>query len=365
VSAAPLAAATGAPDAAPLLAVEALHCRLGGQDVVQGASLALAAGDLGCLLGPSGCGKTTLLRAIAGFQPVASGEVRLRGRVVASSGRALPPEARGVGLVFQDLALFPHLDVAGNVGFGLTRLERSEREARVRETLQLLDLQDLAGRYPHELSGGQQQRTAIARAIAPRPQLLLLDEPFSSLDADLRRQIRGQIRALLKRLGITALLVTHDQEEAFAFADRIGVMRAGKLLQWASAFDTYHRPASAFVARFVGEGRLIPGRVLPDGRIETELGRFRGQLPEQASSAGAAVQVLLRPDDIQPGNGGDLMTEVVDADFRGAETLYRLRLAGGSEVCALFPSHHRHAPGDRLAVALDMEHVVVFPAEPA
>jgi iron(III) transport system ATP-binding protein len=269
-----------------------------------------------------------------------------------------------VGLVFQDLALFPHLDVAGNVGFGLHRLARAEREPRVRETLALLDLADYAGRFPHELSGGQQQRAAIARAIAPRPDLLLLDEPFSSLDADLRRAIRDQIRALLKRLGITALLVTHDQEEAFAFADRIGVMRDGHLRQWASAFDVYHRPADAFVARFVGEGRLIPGQITPQGLVDTEIGVLRGRLPE-GLGAGAAVDVLLRPDDLQPDGSNGLSAEVIGMAFRGADTIYTLRLAGGSEVSALFPSHNQHVIGERIQLRLDLEHVVVFPATAA
>ncbi len=345
---------------APLLGIHDVRCSLGGQPVVRGLALALGHGALGCLLGPSGCGKTTLLRAIAGFQALDGGRIDLDGATVAEAGRSTAPEARGVGLVFQDLALFPHLPVAENVGFGLARLGRSQRQARILETLRLLGLEALAGRYPHELSGGQQQRVAIARALAPRPRLLLLDEPFSSLDADLRRAIRLQLRALLRDLGITALLVTHDQEEAFAFADQIGVMRDGRLLQWAPAFELYHRPSDAFVARFVGEGRLLPGEVIADGRVRTALGLLRGELPDGATE-GSEVQVLLRPDDLLPGDQDDLLAVVLAADFRGAETLYRLQLPGDAEVCALFPSHHRHAPGERIRVRPDLEHVVVFP----
>ena len=348
--------------AAPLLDIHDAHCSLGGQAVVRGVSLSLGRGALGCLLGPSGCGKTTLLRAIAGLQALNDGRILLDRATVAQAGHSMPPEAREVGLVFQDLALFPHLRVAENVGFGLGRMPRELRPARIEETLQLLELESLAKRYPHELSGGQQQRVAIARALAPRPRLLLLDEPFSSLDADLRRAIRLQLRDLLRRLGITALLVTHDQEEAFAFADHIGVMRDGRLLQWASAFELYHRPADTFVARFVGEGRLLPGEVVADGRIRTALGLLRGELPPMAT-AGAAVQVLLRPDDLLPGEETDLPAEVLGADFRGAEILYRLRLPGGAEVYALFPSHHRHTPGERIRVRPDLEHVVVFPPD--
>ncbi|MCI1709293.1 MAG: ABC transporter ATP-binding protein [Chiayiivirga sp.] len=355
-----------APAAPPLLALHEVHCEIAAQPVVRGVSFELAAGELGCLLGPSGCGKTTLLRAIAGFQPVARGRIDLRGEEASSANRAQPPERRGLGFVFQDLALFPHLDVASNVGFGLQALARGARVPRVRETLDLLGLADFAARYPHELSGGQQQRVALARALAPRPDLLLLDEPFSSLDARLRASLREELRDLLKRLGLAAVLVTHDQDEAFAFADRVGVMHAGKLEQFDRSFDIYHRPATPFVARFVGEGRFLRGRVHDAHGIDTTLGRLRSS-QALAFAPGSAVHVLIRPDDIvphesEPDGKDGIEASVVSAAFRGAEIHYVLRLGDGEEVSALFPSHHQHGIGDHLRVRLDLEHVVAFAA---
>jgi len=342
-----------------LLRLQNVECAIEGHAVVRGVSLALAAGELGCLLGPSGCGKTTLLRAIAGFQALKAGSIHLRGAPVSDRSRQLPPEQRRLGFVFQDLALFPHLTVAQNVGFGLHQLAHADRLARVAETLGLLGLDGLGARYPHELSGGQQQRVALARSLAPQPDLLLLDEPFSSLDAHLRNALRAELVGVLRRLGTAALLVTHDQAEAFSFADRLGVMRDGRLEQWDRAFDIYHRPSSPFVARFVGEGSLIAGRVRVDGGIDCALGALR-TTRTASRAAGSAVRVLVRPDDLQPDGDSGVMAQVQDVAFRGAETLYALRLADGSAVSALFPSHIRHAPGETIRLKTDLEHVVVF-----
>jgi iron(III) transport system ATP-binding protein len=343
--------------AGPLLEIEGLSCAYAGQAAVIDLGLSLQPGELGCLLGPSGCGKTTLLRAIAGFHTPIAGRLRLRGE----NALALAPEKRGLGFVFQDLALFPHLTVTENVAFGLHRLDAPSRAHRSIETLALLGLEGMASRYPHELSGGQQQRVALARSLAPRPDLLLLDEPFSSLDADLRGRLRDELRALLKRLGIAALLVTHDQEEAFAFADTVGVMEAGRLLQWAPGFELYHRPATPFVASFVGEGRFLAARVLEGGRVSTSLGDLTvtGGLP---FPIGANVRVLLRPDDLMPSDDEGIEAEVSAIAFRGAETLHTLRLADGTSLTALFPSHQQREPGDRVRVRPDLAHVVVFPA---
>ena len=342
-----------------LLSIQGLSCSYAGQAAVRELDLELSAGELGCLLGPSGCGKTTLLRAIAGFHAPDTGRLALRG----ANALPLAPEARGLGFVFQDLALFPHLTVAGNVGFGLHRLGRGERAERIRETLALIGLDGLDGRYPHELSGGQQQRVALARSLAPRPDLLLLDEPFSSLDADLRGRLRDDLRELLHRLGIAALLVTHDQEEAFAFADTVGVMQAGRLLQWAPGFELYHRPATPFVASFVGEGRFLPARVVAGNRVATVLGELPVARP-MAWPDGTEVRVLLRPDDLRPVDEGGIEAEVTAIAFRGAETLHTLRLGDGTVLMSLVPSHQQREPGSRLRVHPDLAHVVVFPGEP-
>ena len=219
--------------------------------VVQDLTLGLPVGHIGCLLGESGCGKTTLLRAIAGFEPVRAGRILLDGTVISSPTVQVAPELRRVGMMFQDYALFPHLTVALTVAFGLRKLARAERARRVEEMLELVGLAHAANSYPHEISGGQQQRVALARALAPSPSLLLLDEPFSNLDVDLRERLAHEVRDILKSTGHTAILVTHNQAEAFAIADRIGVMSKGRIAQWDTPYNLHHHPADAFVLDFI------------------------------------------------------------------------------------------------------------------
>jgi len=332
--------------------------------VVRGLSFSLAAGSIGCLLGPSGCGKTTVLRCIAGFEPVRGGSIALSGRIVSSPGVDVPPEARGIGMVFQDYALFPHLDVMRNVTFGLERWSPRERETRARAMLELVGLADAARAWPHELSGGQQQRVALARALAPRPGLLLMDEPFSNLDTDLRERLSLEIRAILKEAGITAILVTHDQHEAFAIADEIGVMNTGTIEQWASAYDLYHQPRTRFVADFIGQGVFVCGVADARGRLLTELGELDGA-PRAGLREGDAADVLLRPDDIVHDDASPWRANVVAKTFRGSEFLYTLALASGTRVLVVVPSHHDHAIGEGIGIRLDIDHVVAFPRPPA
>jgi iron(III) transport system ATP-binding protein len=333
---------------------------------VRGISLSLAQGEIGCLLGASGCGKTTVLRAIAGFIGIGTGSIELAGDTVARPGSNIPPEARQVGMVFQDFALFPHLNVQQNVGFGLTKLPASERAARIAKLLDLTKLAGMAQRMPHELSGGQQQRVALARALAPQPAVLLMDEPFSSLDVELREQLSLEVRAILKATQTTAILVTHDQREAFAMSDAIGVIRDGTIEQWDSAYNLYHRPASRYVADFVGEGAFLPGEMhLPVGgdhqHVHIELGWItppdkcnHTHLPPQQ------IDVLLRPDDVVHDDDAQTKGTIVRKAFRGADFLYTLKLASGREVLALVPSHHDHAIGEAIGIRLEADHVVTF-----
>ena len=337
-----------------LLEVGGLRHSYGDHEVVRGLAFSLHRGAIGCLLGPSGCGKTTVLRCIAGFEPVQEGVIRIAGRVVSAPGSTVPPEQRRVGMVFQDYALFPHLDVAGNIGFGL----RGGRDARVRELAALVGLSGELDKYPHEISGGQQQRVALARALAPRPELLLLDEPFSNLDVDLRERLSHELRDIIKASGATAILVTHDQHEAFAMADEIGVLHAGRIQQWDSAYNLYHRPANRFVADFVGQGVFLPARAHGSGQLEIELGVLQGDAGGKDN-----LEVLLRPDDVVHDDAAATQAEVVHKAFRGAEILYTLRLASGRKVLALVPSHHNHALGERIGIRLDVDHVVAFQPE--
>ncbi|MFC5302833.1 ABC transporter ATP-binding protein [Azospira restricta] len=343
-----------------------LQQRYGGHVVVNGVSFAVEAGSIACLLGPSGCGKTTLLRCIAGFEPVVAGEIRLEGRTVSRPGFSLAPEKRRIGMVFQDYALFPHLTIAGNVAFGLGTLAEPARAARVEELLATVGLAGQGGKYPHELSGGQQQRVALARALAPKPELILLDEPFSNLDVDLRERLSHEVREILKREGMTAILVTHDQNEAFAMADEIGVMDGGRIQQWDTPYNLYHQPANRFVADFVGQGVFLPGEVISQHEVEVELGRLHSVLPLECSEGcgtcgkPCGVEVLLRPDDIVHDDRSALQAEVVHKAFRGADILYTLRLASGMRVLSLVPSHHNHALGEKIGIRLDVDHVVAF-----
>ena len=345
-----------------MLTLADLSLRFHHQPVLEAVSLTLEEGRIGCLIGPSGCGKTSLLRLIAGFLAPGSGRVALQGDTVAGDGHWVTPEARRVGMVFQDIALFPHLDVAANIAFGLHQWPAAERRQRVEELLALVGLPGLGRRYPHQLSGGQQQRIALARALAPRPRLLLLDEPFSALDAELREQISRDVRHILLREGITALFVTHDQNEAFALADQVGVMHDGRLLQWDTPYRVYHRPAHRFVADFIGGGVLIPGRVSGPRQVETALGELGGDLPEGATRDDE-VDVLLRPDDLVIDDAGPRRARVVERVFRGARMLYTLELDNGQRLPCLAPSHHAHEEGTGVAVRLDLEHLVVFPRD--
>lgn len=343
----------------PFLELNAIDIVYPPKRVVQAVSLCMENIGISCLLGPSGCGKTTLLRAIAGFEPLQQGLISLEGAELSRPGWTLPPEQRRIGLMFQDLALFPHLSVVDNLAFGLRGWKRSERRARVNELLRLVGLADLAQRYPHQLSGGQQQRVALARALAPRPRLLLLDEPFSSLDVTLREDLAREVRGILLREGIGGLLVSHDQFEAFAFADQIGVLREGRLLQWDSAYHLYHRPADRFVADFIGQGVLLPGRVVAKDRVWTELGEM--DLPPLTDATpDDAVDILVRPDDVVHDDSSILQAEIVERAFRGAEFLYTLRLPSGARLLCLAPSHHNHVLGQRIGIRLDIDHVVLF-----
>jgi len=335
---------------------------LGGTPVLSDISIELDTGDIACLLGPSGCGKTTLLRTIAGFEQPDSGEVWIDGWRVSDARTNTPVEKRLVGMVFQDYALFPHLKVRENIAFGLAAMTREQRRERVRELSAMLKIEDLLDAWPHRLSGGQQQRVAIARAMAPRPRILLLDEPFASLDVELRENIAREIRQVLKADGITAILVSHNQYEAFAMADEIGVIRAGQLLQWSTAFELYHEPASAFVADFVGEGVFLPGEISDARSVKTELGVLQGE-HLHGFDAGQSVSVLIRPDDVIHDDDSPFTARVVEKAFRGAEFMYTLALDSGAQILSLVPSHHAHARDSDIGIRIEMDHLVVFPRD--
>jgi iron(III) transport system ATP-binding protein len=331
---------------------------------VDGVDLSVGQGELLAVVGPSGCGKSTLLRLLAGLERADAGRIVLAGRVVDDGGRHVPPERRGVGLVFQDHSLFPHLTVDGNVGFGVRGVTPAQRARRVAEVLELVDLPGLGGRYPHELSGGQRQRVAVARALAPRPGVLLLDEPFASLDHDLRVRVREEIRAVLHEAGILAVLVTHDQQEALAVGDRIGVMRDGRLVQADRPETVYHRPVDRFVGALMGEASFLEIHSGGGGTPTTPLGPVEGTVRGVGPAGVPGSDVaMVRPDDVdfRPEPGGDAV--VVAASYRGAHWVYTITLDAGATVLSQGSHLAPHPVGARGRVSLVPGHRQVVVAD--
>jgi iron(III) transport system ATP-binding protein len=346
-----------------LLSLEALSLCAGSECVISQMSFQVHQGEIICLLGPSGCGKTTTLRAIAGFVRPTSGVINLANQVVASPNSLMPPERRKVGMIFQDHALFPHLTVEGNIAFGLRKLPRTEQAERIAHYMELVQIGKLAKKFPHELSGGQQQRVAVARALAPHPRLLLMDEPFSNLDVNLRKDMQQQLQAVLRKEGITAIMVTHDQEESFAMADRVALLCDGQLQQIDTPYTLYHKPANREVAAFIGLGSYINATVTNPHHLQTEAGIIKSQ--EALNwSVGHSLDLLLRPDDILPNPDSALKARVTHKIFQGAATQYRLSLSQGTPLEAIFPSHFDYQIGDTIGIEIQTNHVVIFEKQP-
>ena len=339
--------------------IRELSLSIEGLSILNNISFNLGEIDIACLLGPSGCGKTSLLRCIAGFEKPNKGEVLIKGVITSKSNHHIPVEQRNIGMVFQDYVLFPHLNVTENIIFGLKNLGTKRVKERLWELIELLDLEKHINKFPHQLSGGQQQRVALARAMAPRPSVLLLDEPFSSLDIELREQLAHELRSILKQDGITTIMVTHNQLEAFAMADVIGVMIGGKLRQWDTAFNLYHMPKTSDVADFVGEGVFILGEVINNEEVKTDIGNIKGYIPHNLEK-GAKVRVLIRPDDILHDDNSEITAYVRNKVFRGAEFLYTLEMENGSYVQSLVPSHHDHPINEPIGIKLEIDHLVIF-----
>lgn len=339
------------------IVLKAISKRYGQVAAVKQCDLQVASGEILALLGPSGSGKTTLLRLIAGFERPDEGRVLIGDRVVVDVAGSVwvRAERRGVGMVFQDYALFPHLTAAENIRFGLQNTSRSERQRRVEELLELTELLPCAARYPHELSGGQQQRVALARALAPRPGVVLLDEPFNGLDPELRPQVRREVAQILRRLGTAAILVTHDQEEALGIADRVAVIRGGELQQVGTPEDVYYHPATPFIAGFVGQADFIPG-VVSGHEVRTEVGTF----PCPPNVPSGPVKVMIRHEAVSRRPGGTLAT-IEEREFLGGEILYRLRLPSGATIHLEQRNPVTWPVGHQVPVEVFLSSVIAFP----
>ncbi len=319
-------------------------------------SLKIEKGEILALLGPSGSGKTTVLRLIAGFEAPDEGVILLNGNVVSEQGIALPPEKRGVGMVFQDYALFPHLTVSENVSFGLKKMGTRERDQKTAQIIEMVGLSDFQNRYPHELSGGQQQRVALARALAPDPELILLDEPFSSLDPDMCIRMREDVSAILRKTGSTAVLVTHDHEEAFNMADKVALLNQGLLQQYDTPEGIYHTPLSPFVADFVGKADFVPG-VIEGGKVVTEMGCLENKT---AFQEGDEVMLMIRPDDIDLRPNPEGKAVVLDRQFRGSENHYRVQLSSGQIIHSSQHSTAVYPNQQPVDLQLQITHIVAF-----
>lgn len=324
----------------------------------------LQEGEIGCLMGPSGSGKSTVLLCIAGLESITAGSIHLGERLLSDRKTNCPPEQRRIGMVFQDFALFPHLTIYANVAFGLHDTDKAQSDAAVQEVMALCDISDLAQAYPHEISGGQQQRVALARALATQPDLLLLDEPLSRLDAALHEKISRQLRDILKAKKQTTLVVTHNQNEAFLIADSGGVINEGAICQWDKIEYLYHRPNCTFVAEFVGEGFLLSAAVTADGEVENQLGRLGKYSTKDYPLIrnGEKVKILLRPDNIIVDKTQGARATVTRRIFRGATTHYTLRLDNDEQVISVMPSGRVFSTGDTVFVRATVPQLTLFPA---
>ena len=330
------------------------------ENVLTNIDLEIHDSEIVCLLGPSGCGKTTLLRAIAGFETINSGSIIKDGVCVSNHLENTPVASRNMGMVFQDYALFPNMDVKSNISFGLKDLSKKEKSDRVNYLLDLVDLQNHKKKYPYELSGGEQQRVALARALAPSPDILLMDEPFSNIDEEIKEDLVSDIRVLLKQLKITSIIVTHDQYEAFNLADKVAIINDGKIQQVGNSYDIYHKPKNKFVADFIGLGVFMPVKKTNNNDFEIPIGILDYTKIKDDLLKYKNPEMLIRPDDIIHNDASDLKAVVLEKQFRGAEFLYRLLYNEKYPLLCYAPSHHNHEIGESIGIELDMEHYVIF-----
>ncbi|WP_321283223.1 ABC transporter ATP-binding protein [uncultured Vibrio sp.] len=338
------------------LSIKNLTCHYDDQTVLESLSLEVEQGQIVCLLGASGCGKTTLLKAVAGLLPLSSGQMSLNSLIIDDGENWLPPEQRNIGMIFQDYALFPHLTVAENIAFGLKNETAQQKLLKVEEMLGLVHLKGYGDRYPHQLSGGQQQRVAIARSLAYKPDLLLLDEPFSNIDTQVRHELIREIRKIFKQQGVTAIFVTHSREEAFAFSDKMAVMNNGVIEQYGTASELYYQPSSKFVADFLGGGSYLAATRVSKGEFETHLGVIEASA-QQDIQLQEECALLLRPQHVQVQVDEESAVKVLEQHFMGDHCRYVIDVNGDR---LLATSVQALNVGDSVAVKIDTQGVLAF-----
>ena len=341
------------------LKVDKIYCEYEKRIVVSDVTFEVKRGDHAALLGPSGCGKTTILKAIAGFVRLKDGKISIDGKTVSDKNQLLSPELRRVGMVFQEHALFPHLNVEKNIAVGLRKTNYEKKNRLIESFVKRMGLGPERHKYPHELSGGQAQRVALACSLVCDPSVMLLDEPFSGLDEDLRFKLNEEVATILRERNITCLMVTHDQEEAFAFSDKIGVINAGRLQQWASPHDIYHEPKTKFVADFIGEGVFLKGTLDDSASLVTDYVTLKNHSVKNVAQ-GTMFDILLRPDDVIYDPLGENKVRIISKTFKGSQTLYSLQAEGKQKIKALFPSHFDFTVGEMIGVRFEVVHVVAY-----
>ena len=340
------------------LNLQSVKISLDSKVILDDVNLKINTGEIVSLMGSSASGKTSLIRSIAGFHNISSGVIQIDGQIVDDSIRRSDVAMRNVGVIFQDLALFPHLTVRENICFGLNNIDSAQQQNRAKKLEDLLDIENITNRYPNQISGGQQQRVAIARAIAPKPNLLLLDEPFSALDYELKDNLMNDIMKLIKSENITAILITHSAEEAFKMSDKIAFISNNTITQFANPYDIYHRPVSKEIASFFGISSYIKAKITDSSHINCILGDFVGMVDQ--FNKDDKVDLLIRPDDIIHDDDSLFSAKVTEKTFRGSDFLYELELKDGQKIFCYAPSHHNHQVNEVIGIKLDLDHLVIF-----
>ena len=340
------------------LNLQSVKISLDSKVILDDVNLKIDTGEIVSLMGSSASGKTSLIRSIAGFHNISSGVIQIDGQIVDDSIRRSDVAMRNVGVIFQDLALFPHLTVRENICFGLNNIDSAQQQNRAKKLEDLLDIENITNRYPNQISGGQQQRVAIARAIAPKPNLLLLDEPFSALDYELKDNLMNDIMKLIKSENITAILITHSAEEAFKMSDKIAFISNNTITQFANPYDIYHRPVSKEIANFFGISSYIKAKITDSSHINCILGDFVGMVDQ--FNKDDKVDLLIRPDDIIHDDDSLFSAKVTEKTFRGSDFLYELELKDGQKIFCYAPSHHNHQVNEVVGIKLDLDHLVIF-----